>query len=325
VLEAPAEVANGAGELRLDPVTPAARRGGVVGLVQDQQASREQPPEPFAERIGVGRVGQQVVRDEEATVRSPGIDAEAPFAADLRDVLAIEKLEHEAEAFLELPLPLLEHRGRCRHDDCLGLLAQQQLASDEAGFDRLTEPGVVGDEEVDAREAKGLAQRFHLVGVDLDPCAERGLEQVWVGGGDRAPPERMKERAEEPGVIEAPRREVVPAFVGEDAPVELVVPQHLEDLALGVVVGTGEADERALAVLSSDLLDEPSARADLHELAGLGRPLGERDCRFEWRHGRVRVGARGAVSRAPGHGAGKRKTMVRRRLITAWSSNSATS
>ncbi len=324
VLEAAPEVANGAGELRLDPVTPAAGRGGVVRLVEDQQAARKQVPEPLSERIGICGVGQQVVRDEEATVRPPGIDAEAPFATDLREVLAIEELEHQAEALLELALPLLENRGRGRHDNRLGLLAQQQLACDQAGLDRLAEPGVVGDEEVDARETEGLAQRFHLVGVDLDPGAERRLEQVWVGGSDRAPPERVKERAEEAGVVEALRREVGPSLVGEDATVELVVPQDFEDLTLGVVVGTREADERALAAVLRDLLDEPAARPHLDELAGVGRPLGECGRGFRRIHRCVSEGTRRAALDARGHVATQRSGLAQRRSITAWSSMSST-
>ena len=247
VLEAAGEVADRARELRLDAVAPAARGRGVVGLVEDQQAPGQQRPEPLAHRVGVGRVDQEVVRDEEAAVRAPRVHAEAALAAHPRQVGAVEDLEHEAEALLELGLPLLEHRRRRRDDDRLGLLAQEQLARDQAGLDRLAEAGVVGDEEVDARQAQRLAQRLHLVGVDLDAGAERRLEEVRVGGRDAVPAQRVEEGGELARGVEALGREILPALLLEDPAVELVVPEDVERLALGVVVGAGEPDEGGLA------------------------------------------------------------------------------
>ena len=81
MLEARAEVAHRAGELRLDAVPAAARRSGVVRLVEDQQAAGKHRTEPRAHRVGVRRIGEQVVRDEKAAVRGPGVDAEAALAA----------------------------------------------------------------------------------------------------------------------------------------------------------------------------------------------------------------------------------------------------
>ena len=61
VLEAPSEITNCTGELRLDAVAPAARRRSVMGLVQNQQATRQQLTQPLAHRIRVGRIDKQVV------------------------------------------------------------------------------------------------------------------------------------------------------------------------------------------------------------------------------------------------------------------------
>ena len=193
----------------------------------------------------------------------------------LVEVGAVEDLEDEAEALLELGLPLLEHRRRRGDDDRLGLLAQQQLARDQARLDRLAEAGVVGDEEVDARQAQRLAQRLHLVGVDLDAGAERRLEEVRVGGGDAVPAERVEEGRELARSVEALRREVLPALFLEDPPVELVVPEDLERLALGVVVGARQADQGRLAGnrWRLDVLDQPRPGTDLDQLALLGHAL----------------------------------------------------
>ncbi len=62
----------------------------------------------------------------------------------------------------------------------LAFLRSKRLARDQARLDGLAEPGVVRDEEIDARQPKGLAQRFHLVGVDPDPGPERRLEEIRV-------------------------------------------------------------------------------------------------------------------------------------------------
>lgn len=59
---------------------------------------------------------------------------------------------------------------------------QEEFAGDEADLDGFAETDIVGDEEVDARQAQGLAQGFHLVGVDLDA----GAEGAWMRLGSVA-------------------------------------------------------------------------------------------------------------------------------------------
>jgi len=179
------------------------------------------------------------------------------------------------EALLELGLPLLQHRRRGRNDDGLGLPAQQQLTGDETGFDRLAQARVVGDEEVHAREPERFAKRLHLVGVDLDARPKRRLEQVRIGGCDAAPPQRMEEGGEPARRVEALAREVLPAFVFEYPAVDLVVPEDVQRLALGVVIGTGQSDETRLAGHGgrNDVLDQPSPGADLDQLTDFRRSL----------------------------------------------------
>ena len=146
--------------------------------------------------------------DRQLSLRSSlDLPAQLKLDADARYVGAIENLEHETEALLQLGLPLLDHGRRRGNDDRLRLLPQEQLPRDQPRLDRLAQPRVVGDEEVDARESERLAERLHLVGVDLDPSAEGRLEEVRVGGRDAIPPERVKERRELVGwVTPAPRR-----------------------------------------------------------------------------------------------------------------------
>src|SRR5262249_8661668 len=146
VLEPGGEVAHRACELRLDPVAPAARGSCVVRLVEDQETSRQELPEPLAHRVGVVRVDEQVVCDEEPAVGPQRVAREAALPTDLCQVAAIQNLEGETESLLQLCLPLLENGWWRRDDNRLRLLAKQELAGDQPGFDRLAETGVVSDE-----------------------------------------------------------------------------------------------------------------------------------------------------------------------------------
>ena len=88
---------------------------------------------------------------------TPRVDPEPAFPAHAREIRPVENLEDKAEAILQLPLPLLQHRGRRRDDDGVRLPAKEQLPGDEARLDGLAEPGVVGDEEVDPWKPERLA------------------------------------------------------------------------------------------------------------------------------------------------------------------------
>ena len=277
VLEAVAEITHRAGELRLDPVAAPVAGRGVVRLVEDQQAAWPHRSEPRAHRVGVGGVGEQPVRDQEAAVGGPRVGAEAPFAPDAGQVPAVQNLEDEPEALLHLPLPLLEHRRGRGHHDGTHLPPQQQLAHDQSRFDGLPQSRVVGDEEVDPGEQQRLPQRLHLVGVDLDPGPERRLEERRVGGGGAAPPQRVQEGGEVIGRVEAPLPEIGPRLVVQDGAGEFILPEDFEFLALGVVVRAGEADAGGLAGFGGrdDLFDQPVAGADAHHFADARVALGE--------------------------------------------------
>ena len=271
MLEAAAEIADGARELGLDAVAPAARRRRVVCFVQNQEAARRQVAEPLPHRVRIGRVNEQIVRYDEAAVRAPRVDPEATLAAHLGQVGAVKNHEQKAEALLHLRLPLLHDGSGSRDDHGAGALAQQQFASDQAGLDGLAEARVVGDEQVDARHAQRLAQRLHLVGVDLDAGTEGRLEQVRIGGCDAIPAQRVQKRAELTGRVEAPGAEVAPRLLLQDAAVDLEVPVHLQGLALGIVVSAGQTHARRLARGRFDRFYQPAPRTYLDQFADVRR------------------------------------------------------
>jgi hypothetical protein len=153
VLETGCELANCPRDLRIDGVALAAGRGGVMGLIQDQQRAGAELTEPVAERVRVRLVDEQTLRNKEAGVRIPRVDTEAPFATDAGEVRLVENLECQAETVGHRVLPLQQHRGWAADHDISSLFAEQQLPGDQSGFDRFAEADVVGDEQVDARIA----------------------------------------------------------------------------------------------------------------------------------------------------------------------------
>ena len=93
MLEAVRYAADGAGELRFDPEPPTGGRCGMVRFVEDQQASGQQTAQPFAHRIRVVGIDQEIVGDQEPTVRAPRIHPEAPLPANAREIQSVEDYE----------------------------------------------------------------------------------------------------------------------------------------------------------------------------------------------------------------------------------------
>ena len=241
-------------------------------LVEDEQRAGAEVREPVAEGRDVILVDQQAVRDEEPRVRGPGIDAVATFLADPSDILLVEDLEDHPEAGLQLVPPLEQHRRWARDDDVLHLLAKQQFAGDQPRLDRLAETDVVGDEEVHPRQPQGLAERLELVRVDPDSRSERGLEQVRVSGGDAVPAEGMEVGGEDPRIVEPALGHVLPGLASEEFRVHLLLPEHLERLALCIVVQAREPHERGIVAVGrrDRFLDEVLPLAHADDLAGDG-------------------------------------------------------
>ena len=83
----------------------------------------------------------------------------------------------------------------------------------------------------------------------------------------------MQECRKLTGLVEATRGKIPPAFLFENATVYFVIPLGFEHPALGIIIGTGEPDERGLAGSrrGHDLLDQPAPRAYLHQITRAGR------------------------------------------------------
>ncbi len=69
----------------------------------------------------------------------------------------------------------------------------------------------------------------------------------------------MQERAELARCIEALCGKIAPAFFFEDSAVELIVPENIERLSLGVIICASQSDQGRLTGDGLDhFLDEPS-------------------------------------------------------------------
>ena len=272
VLETRRQFADRPRDLRIDRVLLAAGRSRVVRFVQDEQRPAAELAQPIQQRAGVRFVDQQPVRDQESGMRGPRIHPVAPFAPDAGHIVLVEDLEHQPEADFQFVAPLQQHRRRCCDDGFAHLLSQPQLALDQFGFDRLAQSRVVGDEQIHAGQQQGFAQGFQLVGFQLDPGAERRLEQTRVGGGDAVPFQCVQVGGEQPRRIESSPGHRLPRLAGDDLRIDLALPQHLERFALIVVVHARQPHQRAIVGLCrfDHLLDQIQPLADLYDLAGRG-------------------------------------------------------
>jgi hypothetical protein len=90
--------------------------------------------------------------------------------------------------------------------------------------------------------------------------------------GDAVPAQRVEPGREEARLVEPLLPHPAPGVVAQDLGVDLLLPERLELLALGVVVEAGQADERLLrgGRWRDDLFYEVLAGADANHLAGLG-------------------------------------------------------
>src|SRR5689334_19787156 len=85
-----------------------------------------------------------------------------------RDVVLVEYLECQPEPCLKLLFPLEQHGRWATDHDLFNLLAQQELARNQPGFDRLAQSDIIRDEKIDAWQPQSLSQRLKLICVEAD-------------------------------------------------------------------------------------------------------------------------------------------------------------
>ena len=123
-------------------------------------------------------------------------------------------------------------------------MPEQHLLHDQAGFDRLAEAHVVGDEQVHSRHGEGAGHRLELVLLDGDTAAERRLEGLGVGAGHRTPADRIEEGTYLLGVVPIAFCHRWQLGGGDDLAAGFDLPGDGEFVAQVVVADAGESDER---------------------------------------------------------------------------------
>src|ERR1700678_249995 len=161
----------------------------MMRLIQDKESARTEIAEQVPKTAAVGLIGHQRVRDDEARTRRPRIGGIATLASEGGEMFAIDQSEGETELCLKLVLPLPNHSGGSGDENEINASPQEHFAENQTGFDRLAGADIVGNQQVDPRNAQGLPQWKKLIGVLVDAGPERSLEQVSIGGGRGIPAE----------------------------------------------------------------------------------------------------------------------------------------
>ena len=180
-------------------------------------------------------------------MRGPRIDPEPSRLAGLGQICLVEKAKGQAEAGLQFILPLQQHGRRAGHHDLPDLFPQQQLAGNQPGFDGLAEAHIITDEQIDTRQQQRFTQRLQLIRLQANPGPERRLKAIRIGRGQAIPAQSMQIGGKPGGGIETTLPEGRPGFPTEDLSIEFMLPQHLQRLALRVVIDASEFNQSRVA------------------------------------------------------------------------------
>src|SRR5262245_11284725 len=210
----------------------------------------------------------------------PGVDVQAPGAAQVPQQLGIDDAEFQAELVPHLVPPLDLQRGGADDEDLPGPVPQDQLERHQPGLDGLAEADRVEDAQADTGHLDGADDGVQLVVLDLDAGAERGLDAMDIGGAGGAPADGIKEGVEAGGWVEPGRLGQGDLLVNAGGNFQL--PDDLQFLPEAVVLDRRQGDEvlrvqdRAAQgvgrqAAAGHVGDDPAALPDIDELPLLGR------------------------------------------------------
>ena len=173
------------------------------------------------------------------------VDTNTPFAAESVHVLGIDDLEAQPELLAHLALPLPTQARRADDQDLLCLVAEHKLLSDQAGFDRLAEPNVVGDQQ---RTPVACAAPRRAAAAGSPRCRCRSGT---VTGRPRGPPTRSRPSGRHRGRRRTcPPRRVPPPDQAAPPVADLSpgfgLPEHCQRLRAALVVDRDQVDPMVL-------------------------------------------------------------------------------
>ena len=155
-----------------------------MGLVHNHELGTAE-----REVLGALRLLDEIGRHDGKRVALKDRLADVQVAFQTLDGARQDQLRLDVELVRQLPLPLLGQGRGTEHRQAADLAAVEQLAGDEAGFDRLADAYVVGDQHAHRVELQRHHQRHQLIGPGLDGDAPEAAKRP--GGGARREPGRI--------------------------------------------------------------------------------------------------------------------------------------
>src|SRR4030042_4052829 len=126
-----------------------------VGLIHNYQIPMDLP-EPWKDVFSLG----QVKGGQDLPLFQPLVHAEL-----VTDVVPFKNHEFFIKFFFEFPLPLKSEIGRADDQNPLNEPSKFKFPDEKAGHDRLSSPGIIGQEEADSGEFEEVViDRFELMG-----------------------------------------------------------------------------------------------------------------------------------------------------------------
>ena len=100
------------------------------------------------------------------------------------------------------------------------------------------------------------------------------MDELPVRRCHAVPADGVEERRKVSGTVESSGSEVHPAHLGENLAVDFVVPVHIQNLALRIVIRECQLDQRGLPFVPAfDSLEKPPPEPCVNDLAGSGGPV----------------------------------------------------
>jgi hypothetical protein len=163
--------------------------------------------------------------------------------------------------------------GRSGHHHKVNAPAQEQFPHDEAGLYRFSQPDIIGNKKIDARQAQRLAERKQLIRVEPDPGAKRRLKEVAVGCRCRVPSDGANVRCEHLRCehLRSVRRTAADLCQPLSSRLcGLISASHKTSRlspALGIVRDARQADSEKIGIARICGFDQPSPAAQFNEIA----------------------------------------------------------
>ena len=165
---------------RVHGVFAVTRRGAGVHLVHDQHVEGPRVLRSYRQHLTQeahrALALEPVDADDQPGVVGPRVRVQAAGPPQVPQHLSVDDAEVQAELVAHLVMPLQREPGRADDQHRPGPVTQHQLLHDQPGFDGLTEPNIVGNQQVGPRHRQRPHHRVELVILDLDTGTERGLQ-----------------------------------------------------------------------------------------------------------------------------------------------------